>query len=378
MQINNGPWRSIALGGILLFGSIAYFVTAQPSTSAPEAQRISTYTAPVVKGIPIIASEQRVDIYSNGTLNAHKVSRVNARLSGYIESITDNLRLGHHVQKGELLFSLNDIDARLALSQAKLSLADATTRIAEEKVRYKQANRDIAAVSRPSLASDFAKRIPQLAAANADYNAKKIALEKARADLENTKISAPFNGVILASNVNKAEFINTDTSLFTLADDSVLEIQLPISFDQWRLINPDNIIHQEVELHIEELNNKRVTGQVSSIVPEVDSATGSLMLIVHVNNKHSKIPFGTYAKAKFSGKPLQNVIWLPQSALINDHEIWGVADNNTLGRVAIEILQYHEEKVLVRYQKPSFALRYFVEKSQFRFINQQVVTLSKS
>jgi RND family efflux transporter MFP subunit len=282
------------------------------------------------------------------------------------------------VQKGELLFSLNDIDARLALSQAKLSLADATTRIAEEKVRYKQANRDIAAVSRPSLASDFAKRIPQLAAANADYNAKKIALEKARIDLENTNVSAPFNGVILASNVNKAEFINTDTSLFTLADNSVLEIQLPITFDQWRLIDPDNIIHQPVELHIKELNDQHLTGQVSSLVPEVDSTTGNLVLIVQVNNKHNNIPFGTYAKATFLGKALQHVIWLPQSALINDHQIWGVSDNNTLGRVAIEILQYHEDRVLVRYQKPSFALRYFVEKSQFSFINQQVVTLNKS
>ncbi len=262
------------LGLLALAVSYLLFFQAQDSsTTVADSVAVKRVSIGV---IPIDASKNKVAVHSSGLIEAGRTSQVNSRIAGYIESVSESLVLGKKVRKGEKLLSLDTLEVRVALAEAKLALADAKTRLVEEQGRHKQAKSDIVAISRANKASAFAKRIPQLQAAQADFNAKQAAVEKAKKELAFSQILSPFDGTILAKSVNVAEFIDTEKVLFTLADHHQLKLIAPITLDQWQLISPQDLPGTEVSIVVEKLSSQPIKGTIKQLIPEIDSQTGDL------------------------------------------------------------------------------------------------------
>ncbi len=270
---------SVIVGVICLATSVVYLSYAKSANPIVT----NTSTSKSITLVDVIAisdlNANSVTVKANGTVEAKQLSHVNARLSGHVDSISPALSVGSRVKKGELLLSLSNLEAKVALAEAELDLADARIRVVEERGEHRQAKRDIQAYSSTAKASELAKRIPQLQAAEANFKAKEIAVEKAKVDLANTKITAPFNGVILSKEVNQAEYITTNTALFTLVADSEPEISLPLTLQQWQLIDDKRLIGAEVKIKIQDLSDSYWAGVVSAKKPELDTRTGSLPII---------------------------------------------------------------------------------------------------
>lgn len=318
----------------------------------------------------------KVTIKANGTVEAKQFSRVNAKLSGHVDEISSTLSVGNYVKKGALLLRLNNLDARVALAEAELDLANAQTKVVEERGEHRQAQSDIQAYSNTAKASKLAKRIPQLQAAEANLRAKEIAVEKAKTDLANTKITAPFNGIILSKDVNLSEYITTSTTLFTLAADSEPEISLPLSLKQWRLIDDEKLIGARVNITIQDLSSSSWNGIVSAKKPELDSRTGSLPIIINVNDKERSIPFGAFAQVELLGKTFVNTMWIPQMALINTRSVWGVNGEQHLKKVSINVLQYAGDNALIQYKDIDHSINHIIAKPALDFFEGQTVVIS--
>jgi membrane fusion protein (multidrug efflux system) len=111
-------------------------------------------------------SYQKVEWTDNGTLTAH-VSPISAKLSGYIQSIyvDDN----QFVEKGTLLFSIDQTDYRTAYEQAQANLLAVQANFEAAQRSY-----EITAITAPS----------ERVSAQEKINAAHAQLEKTRKDLE--------------------------------------------------------------------------------------------------------------------------------------------------------------------------------------------------
>ena len=368
---------SVIVGVICLATSVVYLSYAKSANPIVT----NTSTSKSITLVDVIAisdlNANSVTVKANGTVEAKQLSHVNARLSGHVDSISPALSVGSRVKKGELLLSLSNLEAKVALAEAELDLADARIRVVEERGEHRQAKRDIQAYSSTAKASELAKRIPQLQAAEANFKAKEIAVEKAKVDLANTKITAPFNGVILSKEVNQAEYITTNTALFTLVADSEPEISLPLTLQQWQLIDDKRLIGAEVKIKIQDLSDSYWAGVVSAKKPELDTRTGSLPIIIKVNDKERSIPFGAFAQVELLGKTFSDTMWVPQIALVDTKSVWGVSNEHYLKKLSIDVLQYAEDKALILYKDIDDSVSHIIAKPKLDFFEGQTVAINK-
>ncbi len=95
--------------------------------------------------------------------------------------------------------------------------------------------------------------------------------------------------------------------------------------------------------------------------------------MIQIDNRTDQpIPFGAFAKVEFLGKTIDNTLWLPQSALIDQTSVWGVSHEQRLYKMAVKPLQYTDKHVLVQYV-PSESVVAIVEQARLSFFEQQAV-----
>ncbi|MDS9469499.1 efflux RND transporter periplasmic adaptor subunit [Paracoccus sp. MBLB3053] len=118
---------------------------------------------------------------------------------------------GAIVEKGELLFELDDRDFRSNLLEAEAALAVARAQVGERQLEFERkqtlVSRETAAQSELDLAT------AQLDAAKAQVQAAQAAVERAGKALEDTKIYAPFEGRISAANYGVGDVVSPNNPI---------------------------------------------------------------------------------------------------------------------------------------------------------------------
>jgi RND family efflux transporter MFP subunit len=157
---------------------------------------------PVVKPV-----EREVTDYEEltGRLEASALVEVRATMSGTL--VAAHYKAGSEVKKGDLLFTLDDREAKLkmARAEAELGLAEA---------RLKKASADHAAAlkllpARAISREDFDKIVAARDEANAALQLARVGIDAARLALGSTRITAPIDGRIgraLVSPGNQVSF----------------------------------------------------------------------------------------------------------------------------------------------------------------------------
>jgi len=127
------------------------------------------------------------------------------------------------VEKGELLIALDARDFQFNLDEAIAVLQSLDARISQAKLRLKRSEelkqRDYAS------ADDLLARQTDLAVLKADRKAQSVVVARARAELEKTKIRAPFSGVIVAKQAQLGAFARRGTAVLTLVDHRNVELE---------------------------------------------------------------------------------------------------------------------------------------------------------
>ena len=104
----------------------------------------------------------------------------------------------------------------------------------------------------------------ELMQAEAAARAAEIALEQAQADLEETLLRAPFDGVVLEVNAAPGGRIAAGATLITLMDPTALEARVTVIEEDLPLIE----IGQPVELFVDALPDASLHGHVARIIPQ--------------------------------------------------------------------------------------------------------------
>jgi membrane fusion protein (multidrug efflux system) len=308
--------------------------------SCKEQKQVEEQVAPEVMAVSVI--QKTVPVYGEyvGETYGKADVAINAQIDGTIVGV--HFTEGNYVQKGQLLYTLDDETLRNKYSQAEARYAQANTMM----VRAKS---DLDRVEPLAAMKALSQR--ELDAAKAAYQASKSevdvavgALKNAKIDLGDARIEAPISGIIgisklqvgdHASKLNLGEPLNMVSSVdkirvrFSISEDEYLEYarrskdhkgfmvsdKLPIV-----LILSDGTIYDQ-------------TGSINFTNRQIDPSTGSLLVQALFSNPKQLLRPGQFVKVRIQKDIYPDAVVVPQQAinqLQSKYQVFVVDDSSRI------------------------------------------------
>ena len=319
-----------------------------------------------VEALQVKQEDIQVFITGYGEVKTLNVVPISPEVSGKIVKIHPRLEAGEIIPKGEILFKIDPRDYMTVrnTSRDRLKILKRSQELAEkeyERVRvlFEKNNvvtqSGIEAAEKAMLsASDLTNQIAQV-------------LETAETNLERCEVRAPFNARIKSVSLEKGQYVTPGQNVVTLADDSVLEIHVPLDSRDarnWLRFNGEETNRKTAwfssleqvpcKIRWTENNNGRTwDGQLHRVV-KFDQQTRTLTVAVRVdaetalkkNPQSLPLVEGMFCSVKISGKTIHNVFRVPRQAVSFENTVY-VANGNRLKTVPIKVARMEGENAYV-------------------------------
>lgn len=315
--------------GLILFGSIAT-MNYLGSQKAPQAKRPPQTTETKVTATPMTYSDQETELEYFGRVNNFSSVELIAEVQGKILAGAAALKPGQNIRKGQLLFRIDDREARLSL-QAQKSL-------------FQKALADILA----DIKVDFPDRFPtwegyfrslnpeeNLADLPAVENLKEKTFLSTRSifssyyniraqeeRLRKYRVYAPFSGSLSQVALESGSVANPGSRIATLVRTDRLELVIPVSAGDLKWLKSGTKIDVSSQDGLESYN-----ATISRIGELVDANTQSVNVYATLNsNNENPLIAGQYLKAVLPGTVVRKAMTLPRRALFDEKYVYTVVD----------------------------------------------------
>jgi len=289
----------------------------------------------------------RLTVKSQGTLLPRVESQLAAEVSGRIVEMSPHFRAGGHFKTGDVLFRIDPADYDAAVAARKADLATARLTLAQEKALAEQAAADWAALGQGE-ASALTLRQPQLAQAAALVVSAEAALERARRDLERTKVRAPYDGMVLSKSVDLGQFVtaNSVADIFAIR---VGEIRLPVVLREANFLMDPAIEPSPVQLSTKEAGVWRTwEARLVRFEATVDPASRLIYAVAEIEEPFAQeLRRGMFLEAEIEGRQLDGVFVLPRFALRGSNTVYVVSEEGSLTTRVVEIVKTDAEKAIL-------------------------------
>jgi RND family efflux transporter MFP subunit len=256
----------ISLGCILI--GIAGFMTLKATKPAPPKKK-AEYASPLVRVLVAKKEDIQAVVEETGNVTPKTLLEITAEVSGRIDKVSESLRNGYFVRKGELLIEIDPREYRYNVANFKAQIAQLNAELAkidqekinirlnlkveEEKLQLAEAElarkksllvsgslsqsevdkQDIEAKQmKASLLNQqnaLALMKSQKDLTKAKIDATKAQMENAELKLEKTKILAPFDGRVIEESVEIGQYVQTGQKLASIFDIAAMEIVVYVS-----------------------------------------------------------------------------------------------------------------------------------------------------
>ena len=249
-------------------------------------------TAVPVEVVEILPGPISAFIETNGTLEAEREVDIVARTGGPLVAL--NTEEGVQVRAGEVLAQIDELEARAQVEISRVALQDAET--AYERAKASLEN---AIVSQEVYDQAFSA-----------FESAKAQLAGNEIQLGYTRITAPFDGLIIQRAVKFGETVTAGQQLFRISDfDPLLCVIGVPERDLARLS-----IGQPAILQVEAFPDEEFRGRVLRISPVVDAATGTIRVTLEVNRQGRLSP-GMFAGVRLVTDVREEALIMPKRAL---------------------------------------------------------------
>jgi len=307
----------------------AQVVRPMPAQTAPA-------PSPDVRVITVSPASHQATVSGYGTARPRFQLTLTARVSGQIEQLGKTFEDGNRIERGTLLVQLEDSAYRAAVSSAEHELATARLDLLEEQRAAIQARTEWEASGLEGAPdSELVLHQPQLDAAKAAVTDASSTLSSASKNFAQTKITAPFDALVVERQVAPGSYLQAGTAVATLYSTDRIEVAVSLSARDWQNL-PDlatlTAANWPVTLTSVE-SGQRWNGRVLRAAQHLDETTRQRALIVALDNPLEHSPAllpGTFLKVDIAGKQRDALWQLPSSALSQRGEIWYVTQENTL------------------------------------------------
>jgi RND family efflux transporter MFP subunit len=230
-----------------------------------------------------------------GTAMPEKEVTVAAEAGGKIVQV--NFKLGDYVTAGSVLAKVDDTYKRLAFETAQLNY----DKYNEDYERYQ-------ALRKGDAVTEMQLRDMRMA-----YESAKIQLENAKKQLDDTKIVAPFSGVITSQNVELGAYVNPGTSIAGIADVAKLKVSLSVSESNVYQLQRGQTVNVKTDIYPDMI----YTGTIANISPKGSAVHTYPIEIMIANNSQKPLKAGTYVNVQINLGKEGKSLMIPRDAIVS-------------------------------------------------------------
>lgn len=268
-----------------------------------EAKAAETKEEKKVDAVPVevaVASHRAVAASYTGTaaLEPRAESQVVAKTSGVALAVL--VEEGQRVTAGQPLVRLDPDRARLAVAQSEAQMRKLEN-------NYQRAQ----------------KLVGQQMVSAADVDQLRFDLENVRAqyrlatlELSYTTVVAPISGVIASRSIKTGNFVQINTPIFRIVDNSRLEATLNVPERELATLRAG----QPVTLAADALPGQSFTGTVDRIAPVVDSGSGTFRVVSAFDGAAHALQPGMLGRIRIDYDQRADALVVPRVALLDDGE----------------------------------------------------------
>lgn len=329
---------AILLAGIFLFVFLSGLRSTPLPTNPPR-------PVPEVETITARQGDLVVEIPAQGVIEPVTVTRASAEVEGVVIAVSPDFEAGASFKKGEVLLEIDPSDYEAAVAQAEAAVADAKLQLADEEMRALQAERDWKRLAAPGQKpSDLVLRVPHLEAAKARVKASTAALERAKKDLERTKLRAPYDGRIRSKLADLGTRVGKGEPLAEFYATSVFEVRLPVPRQDAAFLKGDG---ETIELR-ENGGTRTWTATVDRTEGEIRRDDRTIVIVARIDGGMEGAPLpGQFIETSIPGRVVPGIFRVPRRAFASSDRVLVVAPDQTLTTRPVKILRTEREDVLV-------------------------------
>ena len=335
---------------IFIIGSIGILIFSLLVVTKPVADTVEKEAIlPVVKVWRAQASDYQVIIESQGVVNPMQLTDLASEVSGKVKFLSPKFEVGQRFQVNEVILEIDSSDYEVIQAKAVAELADAKLALSKENALSEQALRDWKVLGKGKEPNNLVLRKPQLESALARVVSAKAGLDKAKRDLERTKIRSPYESKIERTNVELGSLLTLGTIVGSIYSADLFEIRLPVSINEFDFVDVNKLSKVLFETEISGMPYSW-NGNLLRSESKVDQSSQSIFLVAAIENSPPNKKFlvpGVYLKAKIFGKILEGTYSLPRSALYDRNKIFVVNEDETISIREIKVIRSSKDIVIV-------------------------------
>ena len=349
---------------VLIVGIVGMTMLARLKTPPAEAKNGERPLR--VEALQVVKEDIPVFITGHGEVKALNVVTIAPEVSGKIIKIHPKLEVGEVIPKGEVLFK---IDPKDYLTIQKSSSKRLNILKRSRQLTKKEYERIRILFEKNNVGTQSGVEAAEKAVLSTDdvINQVSQVLETAETSLERCEVRAPFNARIKSVALEKGQYVTPGQNVLTLADDAVLEIQVPLDsrdVRKWLRFSKEQTSDKNAWLSdLEQVpceirwteNNDGETreGRLHRVV-KFDSQTRTLTVAVRIDAENAvkkslrSLPLveGMFCLVKIPGRTLQDVFRLPRQAVSFENTVY-LSINNRLKTVLVKVAKVEGENAYV-------------------------------
>jgi membrane fusion protein (multidrug efflux system) len=330
MTTYRGPQRLPARLILMLLGLAVGIVAGCDNPEAGGSDVAEEKKVPV-RVAAVELQTMRETVRGIGTLRAAETVEIKPEIDGFIREI--HFTEGCSVDKDELLISIDDRKLTHQLEATKAALQMAQVRLADAQRRLRRIQELVAQAAADQDELDQIET--EFLAAKAEVERMQAETELVQARLDDTRLRAPFSGVISERHVDVGDYVQAGTQLATLHRVSQMEIafSLPERFMGRAKVN------QPVAVTVGAFPERSFAGKVYFVSPQIDETTRDFLVKATVENPAGLLKPGAFGTAVVTIDVREDVCVVPEQALVATREgyITFVVDGQTARRREVQV-----------------------------------------
>lgn len=232
----------------------------------------------------------------NSTVETEDAVQIFPVISGMVKYV--KAEEGDRVELGDTLLVIEDEQLRIAYEEAETNLKFQEMNFSRNEEMFKR-----------KLISD-----QEYETKNFEFSQARLRYARAKLELDNSIILAPFSGVITNRYIQVGARVNSGTQLYELIklQDMIVRVFVPGQY-LLQVVKGQNAV-----ITTDFLSGEEFTGWVKRISPVVDPGSGTFKVTVGIRDKFESLRPGMFVSVRIVTDTRHDAILLPKQAIVYD------------------------------------------------------------
>ena len=278
------------------------------------------------------------------------------QVTGQVVATHRSLVAGGFFKSGEVLIEIDPRDYELAVERAQAAVARAKVTLEREQAEADVAREEWNGLHPDEEPTALVIREPQIRQAEAELAAAVADLSVAKLNLERTRLSLPFDGVVVSESVDVGQFVGNGSRLATVYGTKVVEVRVPLDSREMAWFDVPTRgggKGSPAEVSASFGGTRSVwKGRVTRMEAQVDQMSRMVHVVIEVPKPydtsagHPALLPGSFVDVNIFGRTLDEVVAVPRYAVREDGRVWVFSDG-TLRIREVEVLRADRQQTLI-------------------------------